>query len=88
MSDDEYFLVTCEKLWRLSQDRKTLLTRAARAGDAGDEDANQDLADRIDLNHVKRRLLRLLLMRAKIWRRRTHESRVPIDDPIRRRKAQ
>ena len=61
MSDDEYFLVTCEKVWRLSQDGKALLTRAAKAGDAGDEDAIHDLAHTIDLNHVKRRLL---LMRA------------------------
>ena len=50
MSDDEYFLVTCEKVWRLSQDGKALLTRAANACDAGDEDAIHDLAHRIDLN--------------------------------------
>ena len=59
MSDDEYFLVTCEKVWKLSQDGKVLLTRAAKSGEAGDEDAIHDLADRIDLNNAKRRLLLL-----------------------------
>jgi len=34
MSDD-YFLITCEKLWKLSEDGKTLLTQGAKAGDAG-----------------------------------------------------
>ena len=61
MSDDEDFLVTCENLWRLSEDGKALLTQAAKFGDATDDDAMHDLADRIDLNHVKRRLV---LMRA------------------------
>jgi hypothetical protein len=57
MSDDDYFLFTCEKLWRLSEDGKALLTRAIEARDAGDEDTAHEIADRIDLNHVKRRLL-------------------------------
>ncbi len=61
MSDDEDFLITCENLWRVSEDGKVLLKRANQAGDSGDKDAIHDLADRLDLHHVKRRLL---LMRA------------------------
>jgi len=57
MSDDDYFLFTCEKLWKLSDEGRALLTRAIGAKNAGDEDTVHEIADRIDLNHVKRRLL-------------------------------
>jgi len=59
MNDDEYFLFTCEKIWGLSEEGRALLTRAADANIAGDEDTGHEIADRIDLNHVKRRLLLL-----------------------------
>jgi hypothetical protein len=59
MSDDDYFLCTCEKLWTLSKEGRALLTRVIQARDAGDEDTRHDLADRIDLNSAKRRLLLL-----------------------------
>ena len=57
MNDNDYFLFTCEKLWSLSEERKTLLTRATEAKNADNEDTAYEIADRIDLNHVKRRLL-------------------------------
>jgi hypothetical protein len=56
MSDDEDFLITCENLWT-PEDGKALLTQVAKFGDAADEDAIHDLADRIDLNYVKQRLV-------------------------------
>jgi len=59
MNDDEYFLFTCEKIWGLSEEGRALLTRAADANIAGDEDTVHQIADRIDLNHVKRRLILL-----------------------------
>ena len=31
MSDDDYFLFTCEKLWKLSEEGNALLTRVANA---------------------------------------------------------
>jgi hypothetical protein len=57
MSDDEDFLITCENLWTLSEDGKALLTQVAKFGDAPDEDAIHNLVDRIDLDHVKQRLV-------------------------------
>jgi hypothetical protein len=59
MSDDDYFLFTCEKLWTLSEERNALLTRVTHARKASDEEALNEAADRIDLNDVKRRLLLL-----------------------------
>ena len=43
MSDDEYFLVTCEKVWRLSQDGKALLTRAQDLAQTGHESRLSDI---------------------------------------------
>jgi hypothetical protein len=57
MNDSDYFLFTCEKIWKLSEEGTTLLARATEAKDTGDEHAVDEIADRIDLNHVKRRLL-------------------------------
>ena len=57
MSDDDYFLFTCEKVWTLFEDGRALLTRAIEAKNAGDEGAVEAVAHRIDLNQVKRRLL-------------------------------
>jgi hypothetical protein len=59
MSDDDYFLFTCEKLWTLCEEGNALLTRSIQASDANDEQAVHETADRIDLNHMKRRLLLL-----------------------------
>jgi hypothetical protein len=62
MSDDGYFLLICEKLWRSSAEGRELLTRAAQLkDDTGDENATGEIADAIDRNHVEQRLL---LMRA------------------------
>jgi hypothetical protein len=62
MSNDDYFLLICEKLWRSSAERRELLTRAAQLkDDTGDENATGEIADAIDRNHVEQRLL---LMRA------------------------
>jgi hypothetical protein len=58
MSDDD-FLFTCEKLWTLCEEGNALLTRSNQASDANDEQAIHEAAARIDLNHVKRRLLLL-----------------------------
>ena len=57
MNDNDYFLFTCEKLWTLSEEGRALLTRATQVRDAGDELAIEEIADQLDLNHVKRRLL-------------------------------
>jgi hypothetical protein len=57
MNDNDYFLFTCEKIGKLSEEGATLLARATEAKDTGDEHAVDEIADRIDLNHVKRRLL-------------------------------
>jgi hypothetical protein len=59
MNNDDDFLFTCEKLWKLSEEGNALLTRVAQARDASDDDAVHETAARIDLNHVKRRLLLL-----------------------------
>jgi hypothetical protein len=59
MSDDDDFLFTCEKLWTLCEEGTELLTRVIQAREASNEGAVNETADRIDLNHVKRRLLLL-----------------------------
>ncbi len=59
MSEDDFFLFTCEKLWKLSEEGDALLTRVTHARDAGDEAAVDETVERIDLNDVKRRLLLL-----------------------------
>ena len=59
MIDDESFLILCEKVWSLSQEGQLLSAQAAQARLADDPDNQEvveDLADRIDLNRVERRL--------------------------------
>jgi hypothetical protein len=56
MTDHEVFLFLCEKVWGLSEEGKLLSAQAAQARLTDDPDVLDDLADRIDLNRVERRL--------------------------------
>ena len=56
MTDDGSFLFLCEKVWGLSEEEKRLSAQAARARLPDDQGGVEDLADRIDLNRVDRRL--------------------------------
>ena len=70
MSDDDYFLLVCEKLWSSSEEGNALMTRAAQLK-AGDENATGEIADAIDRNHVEQRLLLLRAHEMAVWVRRT-----------------
>jgi hypothetical protein len=56
MTDDDAFLFLCEKVRGLSEEGKLLSAQAAQARLGDDPDGVDDLADRIDLNRVERRL--------------------------------
>jgi len=56
-SYDELFLTLCERYWVLSKDQVALLTRAAEARRAGDQDAMEEVAEALDDHEAERRLL-------------------------------
>ena len=64
MTDDDAFLLLCEKVWGLSEERKLLSAQAAQARLTDDPDVLDDLADRIDLNRVEQRLSMARLLEA------------------------
>ena len=55
--DDELFLTLCERYSVLSKNRVPLLTRAAEARRAGDQDAMEEIAEALDDHEAERRLL-------------------------------
>jgi len=55
--DDELFLTLCERYSVVSNDQVALLTRAADARRAGDQDAMEEIAEALDDNEAERRLL-------------------------------
>src|SRR5215217_1632336 len=56
-SDDELFLTLCERYAVVSKNHVALLTRAADARRAGDQDAMEEIADALDDHEAERRLL-------------------------------
>ena len=64
MTDHEAFLFLCEKVWGLSEEGKLLSAQAAQARLTDDQGEVEDLAERIDLNQVDRRLLMARILEA------------------------
>src|SRR5215217_6073155 len=55
--DDELFLTLCERYSVVSNDQVALVTRAADARRAGDQDAMEEIAEALDDHEAERRLL-------------------------------
>ena len=56
-SEEELFLALCQHYAEVLNEHAALLTRAADARSAGDQDALEEIADAIDDHEAKRRLL-------------------------------
>ncbi len=57
MNDEEYFLYLAEKLSGLLAEEQSLLARAREAESTGDAVVASEVAERINLNRTKRRLV-------------------------------